>query len=130
MKNLRLVHLFGIFIVVTLASFTANADFPQSYNFFHFNKNDGLSHNQVHCILQDSRGFIWVGTTSGLNRHDGNNFRVFKQNTNDPNSLSENNIFHIFEDSQGNLAENNGGMGHFQPNNELFRHWLMCRWAL
>ena len=46
--------------------------------FTHYNVVDGLSNNEVHCILQDHQGFIWIGTNDGLNRFDGNEFIVFK----------------------------------------------------
>ena len=36
---------------------------------------DGLSSSQVRCVLQDHKGFIWIGTTRGLNRYDGLNIR-------------------------------------------------------
>ncbi len=39
------------------------------------NKN-GLSHNTVRSIMQDTRGFIWFSTINGLNRYDGREFVV------------------------------------------------------
>ena len=36
---------------------------------------NGLSHNKANCILQDKRGFIWIGTDDGLNRYDGKHRR-------------------------------------------------------
>lgn len=57
----------------------------------------GLSHNQVNCILKDSRGFMWFGTMSGLNRYDGYDFKVFKNDLRDSTSLSDNYVERIFE---------------------------------
>lgn len=40
-------------------------------------KKDGLSDNRVTGIVQDHKGFIWIGTRKGLNRFDGNHFTRF-----------------------------------------------------
>jgi len=40
----------------------------RNFNFAHLDINSGLSHNQVNGIFKDSRGFMWFGTMSGLNR--------------------------------------------------------------
>ena len=74
-----------------------------SYNFTRIDINDGLSHNQVHCIYKDSRGFMWFGTNSGLNRYDGYSFRIFRHIPSDTNSLPENRIRDIFEGPEGEL---------------------------
>jgi ligand-binding sensor domain-containing protein len=42
-----------------------------SYQFSHLDITNGLSDNQVNCIYKDEKGFMWFGTTSGLNRYDG-----------------------------------------------------------
>lgn len=39
--------------------------------------NDGLSLSSVYCIHQDKKGYMWFGTEDGLNRFDGNRFKVF-----------------------------------------------------
>lgn len=100
-------HLIGVLLFLLLvAGFEksyADDGFAPAYNFFHFNKNDGLSHNQVHCIHQDKRGYIWVGTLSGLNRHDGNGFRVFRKNGHPNCGLSDDNVFNLFEDHTGRI---------------------------
>jgi ligand-binding sensor domain-containing protein len=48
-----------------------------SYHFSEFNKQDGLSNNQISDIFQDSHGFLWVTTYEGLNRFDGVHFINF-----------------------------------------------------
>ena len=37
---------------------------------------DGLSNGTVNAIMQDSLGFMWIGTNRGLNRYDGYRFEV------------------------------------------------------
>jgi ligand-binding sensor domain-containing protein len=80
--------------------------FSQENKDFHFKKiqvNEGLSENAVYCILQDSKGFMWFGTKDGLNRFDGNNFRVFRNNAKKPNSIGNNFIRCLAEESDGSL---------------------------
>jgi len=38
---------------------------------------DGLPSDRIHCVLADSHGFLWVGTSGGLSRFDGYGFRGF-----------------------------------------------------
>jgi len=64
---------------------------------------NGLSNNQVNCILQDQRGFIWIGTNDGLNRYDGNYFTVFHNRPGDSTSISGNMITGLTEDKNGVL---------------------------
>ena len=68
-----------------------------SYQFSHLDITNGLSDNQVNCIYKDEKGFMWFGTTSGLNRYDGNTFKVFKRDAKDRNSLAENHVMGIAE---------------------------------
>lgn len=35
---------------------------------------DGLARDRIECIVQDSHGFLWVGTAEGLSRFDGYRF--------------------------------------------------------
>lgn len=47
----------------------------------HLTEDDGLSSNYTRCCLQDSRGFIWIGTGAGLDRYDGEQIRSFTHPT-------------------------------------------------
>ena len=42
---------------------------------------DGLPQNSVHRILQDKKGYIWIGTGQGLARYDGFNFKILNKFT-------------------------------------------------
>ncbi len=80
--------------------------FPQAVNnivFSHVDVNNGLSDNGVKCIYRDSKGFVWIGTNSGLNRFDGYSFEIFKHRASDSTSISDNAINAITEDTEGNL---------------------------
>ena len=62
-------------------------------------KADGLASNTVLTIFEDSHGAIWLGTTDGLTRYDGENFRTFTTE----DGLAQNTIGLIFEDQRGML---------------------------
>ncbi|MGZ0016451.1 ligand-binding sensor domain-containing protein [Yeosuana sp. AK3] len=64
---------------------------------------DGLSQNSVTAILQDSKGFMWFGTHDGLNKYDGTGFKSYRQERNNPNSISNNYIWDLYEDADGLL---------------------------
>jgi ligand-binding sensor domain-containing protein/signal transduction histidine kinase/DNA-binding response OmpR family regulator len=79
--------------------------YPQEdhYVFSHLDVNDGLSENRTKCIIRDKNGFVWFGTSSGLNRFDGYEFQIFTKDPNDSLSLFDNDINEIAEDFHGNL---------------------------
>jgi signal transduction histidine kinase/ligand-binding sensor domain-containing protein/DNA-binding response OmpR family regulator len=96
---------------------------PDHFRFSHLNINDGLSNNQVNCILKDSIGFMWFGTKSGLNRFDGYSFKIFRHDHHDSTSISDNYITSIFEDHLGKLWINtNNGLNIYDPRSETFYH--------
>lgn len=78
--------------------------FPvQSSYFRNYQVENGLSHNSVWAIVQDSEGFMWFGTNDGLNRFDGKDFRIYRKRQNDSLSIGHNFIHCIKEDSRNRL---------------------------
>ena len=68
----RKTNLWSILILLMiLLGWNTSAFCSQSYYYRNYQSKDGLSHNMVLCSLQDSDGFIWLGTNNGLNRFDG-----------------------------------------------------------
>ncbi|WP_435313854.1 hybrid sensor histidine kinase/response regulator transcription factor [Cellulophaga fucicola] len=63
---------------------------------------EGLAHNGITSILEDSRGFLWLGTYEGLNKYNGYEFKVYK-NTLEQNILTSNRVRTINEDIKGNI---------------------------
>ncbi len=94
----------------------------QNLTFEHLSIEHGLSQITVHAILQDSKGFLWIGTEYGLNRYDGYNFIVYQHDPSDTNSISDNFIWKIFEDSHNNLwiGTNSGGLNKYNYETNTF----------
>jgi len=62
-----------------------------------------LKYKNVNVLFEDSIGYLWVGTKTGLYRYDGNNITSFQQNVFNSNSIPNNNINSIVEDKNNNL---------------------------
>lgn len=94
--------------------------------FEHVSIEDGLSYPNVYGIFQDKRGFLWFATKYGLNRYDGMTCTVYTHDPDNPNSLSNNFTWFLFEDSAGNLwvVTYGGGISLFNPKTESFKNYL------
>lgn len=100
-----------LFILFFFSGSSCFAQQPDLY-FRKITTGNGLSHNKVNCLLQDKRGFIWIGTEDGLNRYDGNNFLIFRYKPGFTASVSGNIITDLLEDEQGIIwiATADGGL--------------------
>ena len=66
---MRITLCFIIFINLCISLFG-------QVHFTRLNNEDGLSHSEVKAILQDSYGYMWIGTRNKPNRYDGCEFKV------------------------------------------------------
>ncbi len=95
----------GIFRMAVLLGFgllllALGQSLAQQSNFKNFSVGDGLAQSQVFTMLQDSRGFIWMGTRGGgINKFDGQKFVSFTE----ADGLSSNYTICGVEDGQNNL---------------------------
>lgn len=96
--------------------------FAQSQlDFARLSVENGLSNNNVTCVFQDSKSFVWIGTQDGLNRYDGYEFTHFKNNPKDKKSISNNIISTICEDKFGNLwVGTQDGLNRYSRNTHTF----------
>lgn len=93
-------------IILLLSCCVENADAAVNKEDFFFTRlefEDGLSQQTVFAIFQDSDHFIWIGTSDGLNRYDGYEFRKYGKEYEDPFYLEDNYIQKILQDSVGNI---------------------------
>ncbi len=100
---------------------------------------NSLSDNLVSMVVEDRRGFIWVGTHKGLNRLDPNTgtCKRFYSNTSDSRSLSSSMVRSLYVDRQGTLwvgcgfpwdtedpKGKTGGLNRYDPDTETFTRYL------
>jgi len=91
--------------------------------FKNMNTDIGLSSNSVNAITRDRKGYLWIGTNYGLNRYDGYNMKVFKNDITKDNSLVNNYIYSIKQDAGGILwIQSKSGMSVFNYENESFEN--------
>lgn len=83
---------------------------------------NGLGHNGVTSICEDSHGYLWFGTYDGLNRYDGYGVKVFK-NTPSKKIFVSNRIRAVVEDKNGNLwLGTDEGIAIYQYTQERFKN--------
>ncbi len=98
--------------------------FNPYYNFRHLNVENGLANNIVYHFLQDSRGYMWLGTRSGITVFDGIRTINFQHEDQDKKSLAGNFITRILEDSSQRIwIGNNAGIDLFNPGDNSFTHY-------
>ncbi|TLX71675.1 response regulator [Labilibacter sediminis] len=100
---------FKIFILLLSFVLPNSASALVQMRFEHINRQAGLSNGSVTSIVQDTTGFIWVGTKNGLNRYDGNQFKVYHQKN---SNISSNDISDLLIDSKSRMwvATSGGGV--------------------
>jgi ligand-binding sensor domain-containing protein len=84
---------------------------------------DGLSNNSINDIVQTHDGYVWIATKDGLNRYDGQHFKVFKHNPFDTTTVPENYIYCLLESRDSTLWVGTwgGGLCRYDPGQEGFR---------
>jgi ligand-binding sensor domain-containing protein/signal transduction histidine kinase len=84
----------------------------------------GLSQTRVSDIVQDDDGFIWFGTQYGLNRFDGYKCKVFRHDSQRPDSLSGVYIHTLFKDRSGFIwVASDSFLDRLDPVTEAFTHY-------
>ena len=70
----------------------------RQYSFKHFSTLNGLVSNAVNSVAQDADGYIWMATTNGLQRYDGNSFLTFKAQEGKAGAIPSTNIVALYTD--------------------------------
>lgn len=120
-----LIRFTSLFVVLTILA--CSAAMSQRYTFRQYDTTDGLTDTTIYSLLQDTTGYIWVGTANGLFRYDGSHFRIFTHADGLPNTavrgLAESPDGVLWVATQGGLARRR--QNHFETvntgSNALFR---------
>lgn len=91
--------------------------FAQKYYFDNYSVKEGLSQSKVFDLIQDTDGFVWLGTASGVSRFDGQHFENFTAD----DGLAENGVRTILQDTEGNIWFGHTGGGLSVFDNSGFR---------
>jgi diguanylate cyclase (GGDEF)-like protein len=111
----------GFLVFLWLGASHAGA-LGRAIRFEHLSPEDGLSQSTVMCLLQDSRGFLWLGTEAGLNRYDGRTVTVYRHDVHDVSSIPSDFVNGLAEDSSGDLwvATDGGGLARWERAKDRF----------
>ena len=91
--------LYAIWFLGIIHFFTFNTSSAQIVIQRNLNIEDGLVYSQVLSTFQDQKGYLWIGTSNGLSRWDGNQFKNYVST----NKISFDNIKMMTETNNGNL---------------------------
>ena len=94
----------------------------QNYHFNNYNVREGIGQSQVYCVVEDSRGFLWMGTAGGgVSVFDGSTFRHLTVD----DGLKSNEVTSILEDGAGRmwLGHDEGGLTLYDGwRTQIYRH--------
>lgn len=108
------------FIYLLIMLFISAPLVASHYYFKKISLEDGLP-STIRCIFTEEKGFVWIGTKSGLGRFDGHELKRYSHETNNPNSLPHNHIHKITEDEQHNVwVLTDKGIARYQRNSDDF----------
>jgi len=114
-----------ISVLILLFAVSSLSYGQRNYLFENISIPEGLSNSTVNYIFQDSNGFLWISTADGLNRYDGNNIKVFKNDPNDSTTIPTNDSYAIAEDGDGFIwvGVSNNSIAKYDPKNETFQSY-------
>jgi PAS domain S-box-containing protein len=90
----------------------------------HYGVEDGLSQATGRVMRQDTEGYVWIGTQDGLNRFDGYEFRVYRSEPRNPDSLPDNHVLalEIAGDSLW-VGTQSGGLARYVAAEDRFQRY-------
>ncbi len=90
-----------IFLCLTYSEFGFSIN--ENIRFRKLNTVDGLNSNVIYSLMQDSKGFVWIGTKEGINRFDGYSLVKYALPPEINKNLAHQRINAICEDLSGNI---------------------------
>ncbi|MDG5767142.1 two-component regulator propeller domain-containing protein [Balneolales bacterium ANBcel1] len=122
MKAIANAGLMYLFLLLCHPGGAAGQMEMDAMRFHHITDKDGLSQATISTILQGSYGYMWFGSRDGLNRYNGHEITIYKNDPNDTNSISFNEVSHLFESSDSTLwvATRRNGINRYNRKKDNF----------
>lgn len=103
MKILKSIIIYFVLCINGISQVHAQKINDVKFNNFKFYTNkEGFYAEKANAIVQDSMGFLWIGTSDGLYKYDGDKFENFEL-LSQKIPLLKSNVLSIFKDSLNNL---------------------------
>jgi len=122
----RLILLLAILVINSLMTCLAYADiqdyrYQKAFKVQRLSLADGLSQSVVKDVIQDSDGYVWLATEDGLNRFDSYEFKTFRHDHRNDNSLHENWVVSLIEEpGYGIWVGTVSGLSFYNPVDQSF----------
>lgn len=115
----RFRYAFLTILLVAIGIISLKPAFSQTYFFDNYSVKDGLGQSKVYSVIQDSEGYLWLGTESGVSQFDGISFRNYTTE----DGLAENGVRTVCEDAEGNIWLGHTGGGISRIRNGKIEEW-------
>lgn len=116
----------GVLMLVALGQVTGlRAQVPESPHMRVLGPRDGLPTSSINDLDTDSAGFIWIASTDGLARYDGNGFRIWRHESGNPRALTGNWVQVVHVDARDRVWASSefGGLSMLDSRRDGFLHW-------
>ena len=124
----RFLKIIFLFLGIGAFHFSSGQNLNPYYNFKHLNVQNGLVQNIVYHFLQDSRGYIWLGTRNGITLFDGIRTINFQHEEANKKTIAGNFITRILEDSNHVVwIGNDAGIDRFNQSDNSFTHFGIAK---
>lgn len=95
---------FLLFLLLVALGPLASASWADQFSYTVYSSAEGLCDDYVLTTYKDKAGYLWVCTSDGLDRFDGNRFIHFDSHSEDPGTRIENDfVYGVAEDGFGNI---------------------------
>jgi len=120
----RFCVLFALLLLILSHQTSPQSHIPDGK--IHFKNITDFPGGAIWCMLQDSKGFLWIGTYDGLYRYDGLKFKIFKNSADNENSLGANSVRSLYEDKSQFLwvGTDQGGLNRYNSAQENFTRYI------
>ena len=96
----------------------------QDFNYgYYISEEDGLPTSSITSMAEDSFGFMWIGTTRGLARYDGSQFKIYTHDPEKANSLANVQVFHLISDKEHLWIATSVGLSRLEYASDTFRNY-------